>query len=56
MEHTTSAAIDVRQPADHTHGVKPWQSAVFDFPVKGMLLVQAQSGICYTNSQSIGMF
>lgn len=38
-----------------THGVKPFQGAVFDFPVKGMLLVQAQSGIRYTNSQGIGV-
>lgn len=38
-----------------THGVKPFQGAVFDFPVRGMLLVQAQSGIRYTNSQGIGV-
>lgn len=38
-----------------THGVKPFQGAVFDFPVRGMLLVQSQSGIRYTNSQGIGV-
>lgn len=38
-----------------THGVKPFQGAVFDFPVRGMLLVQAQSGIRYKNSQGIGV-
>ncbi|WP_332770524.1 UvrD-helicase domain-containing protein [Phenylobacterium sp.] len=38
-----------------THGVKPFQGAVFDFPVKGMVLVQAQSAIRYINSQGIGV-
>lgn len=38
-----------------THGVKPFQGAVFDFPVRGMLLVQSQSAIRYTNSQGIGV-
>lgn len=38
-----------------THGVKPFQGAVFDFSVKGMVLVQAQSAIRYTNSQGIGV-
>lgn len=38
-----------------THGVKPFQGAVFDFPVRGMVLVQAQSAIRYTNSQGIGV-
>ena len=38
-----------------THGVKPFQGAVFDFPIRGMLLVQAQSAIRYTNSQGIGV-
>lgn len=38
-----------------THGVKPFQGAVFDFPVRGMLLVQAQSAIRYTNRQGIGV-
>lgn len=33
-----------------THGVLPFQGCVFDFPVRGMLLVQAQSAIRYTNS------
>ena len=34
-------------------GVKPFQGSVFDFPVRGMLLVQSRSGIRYTNSQGI---
>ena len=33
-----------------THGILPFQGCVFDFPVRGMLLVQAQSAIRYTNS------
>jgi superfamily I DNA/RNA helicase len=32
-----------------THGVLPFQGCMFDFPVRGMLLVQAQSAIRYTN-------
>jgi DNA helicase II / ATP-dependent DNA helicase PcrA len=38
-----------------THGVLPFQGCVFDFPVRGMLLVQAQSGIRYTNSYGVGV-
>jgi DNA helicase-2/ATP-dependent DNA helicase PcrA len=38
-----------------THGVMPFQGGVFDFPVRGMLLVQTPSGIRYTNSQGIGV-
>lgn len=38
-----------------THGVKPFQGAVFDFPIRGMLLVQAQSAIRYVNSQGVGV-
>ncbi|WP_131196047.1 UvrD-helicase domain-containing protein [Lichenihabitans psoromatis] len=38
-----------------THGVKPFQGGVFDFPIKGMVLVQAQSAIRYINSQGIGV-
>lgn len=32
------------------HGILPFQGCVFDFPVRGMLLVQAQSAIRYTNN------
>ena len=38
-----------------THGVKPYQGVVFDFPVKGLVLVQAQSAIRFTNSKGIGV-
>jgi len=38
-----------------THGVMPFQGAVFDFPIRGMLLVQAQSAIRYINSQGVGV-
>lgn len=38
-----------------THGVMPFQGAVFDFPVRGMLLVQAQSAIRYINSYGVGV-
>ncbi|EKS32940.1 UvrD-helicase domain-containing protein [Afipia broomeae] len=38
-----------------THGVKPFQGAVFEFLVKGMALVQAQSAIRYTNSRGIAV-
>ncbi len=38
-----------------THGVKPFQGAVFEFPVRGMLLVQAQSAIHYVNRQGVGV-
>lgn len=36
-----------------THGILPFQGCVFDFPVRGMLLVQAQSAIRYTNSSGV---
>ncbi len=36
-----------------THGVMPFQGAVFDFPVRGMLLVQAQSAIRFTNKAGV---
>lgn len=36
-----------------THGVKPFQGGLFDFPVTGMLLVQAQSGIRFRNAKGI---
>lgn len=32
-----------------THGVKPFQGGLFDFPVSGMLLVAEQSGLRYKN-------
>jgi DNA helicase-2/ATP-dependent DNA helicase PcrA len=38
-----------------THGVKPFQGAVFDFPVTGMLLVQSQSAIRYVNTHGVGV-
>ncbi len=38
-----------------SHGVLPFQGCVFDFPVRGMLLVQAQSAIRYTNSFGVGV-
>ncbi|WP_181703086.1 UvrD-helicase domain-containing protein [Chthonobacter albigriseus] len=38
-----------------THGVKPFQGSVFDFPVRGMLLVQAPSAIRFINSKGIGV-
>lgn len=38
-----------------THGVLPFQGCVFEFPVRGMLLVQAQSAIRYTNSFGVGV-
>ena len=38
-----------------THGVLPFQGGVFDFPVRGMLLVQSQSGIRYLNDKGIGV-
>lgn len=38
-----------------THGILPFQGCVFDFPVRGMLLVQAQSAIRYTNSFGVGV-
>lgn len=37
------------------HGLLPFQGCVFDFPVRGMLLVQAQSAIRYTNSFGVGV-
>ncbi len=36
-----------------THGILPFQGCVFDFPVRGMLLVQAQSAIRFTNRSGI---
>ena len=38
-----------------THGVKPFQGSLFDFPVSGMLLVAEQSGFRYrkTNGQPV---
>ena len=38
-----------------THGVKPFQGGLFDFPVTGMLLVQAQSGIRFHNSRGVAV-
>lgn len=38
-----------------THGVKPFQGGLFDFPVTGMLLVQAQSGIRFRNAKGIAV-
>lgn len=38
-----------------THGILPFQGCLFDFPVRGMLLVQAQSAIRYTNSFGVGV-
>lgn len=38
-----------------THGVKPFQGGLFDFPVKGMLLVQEQSGIRFRNNKGIAV-
>lgn len=38
-----------------THGVKPFQGGLFDFPVKGMLLVQGQSGIRFRNNKGIAV-
>jgi DNA helicase II / ATP-dependent DNA helicase PcrA len=32
-----------------THGVKPFQGGLFDFPVTGMLLVQGPSGVRFVN-------
>lgn len=38
-----------------THGVKPFQGGLFDFPVAGMVLVSAQSGIRFYNTKGIGV-
>lgn len=38
-----------------THGVKPFQGQLFEFPVSGMVLVSAPSGIRFYNSQGIGV-
>jgi len=38
-----------------THGVMPFQGGLFDFPVRGMQLVTAQSGIRFHNSQGIAV-
>ncbi|GGB39685.1 hypothetical protein GCM10011380_31500 [Sphingomonas metalli] len=38
-----------------SHGVMPFQGGVFQFPVRGMVLVQAASGIRYKNRMGIGV-
>ena len=38
-----------------THGVKPFQGSLFEFPVRGMLLVSSPSGIRFINSKGIGV-
>lgn len=38
-----------------THGVKPFQGGLFDFTVRGMVLVSTASGIRYKNSKGIGV-
>ncbi|WP_291844969.1 UvrD-helicase domain-containing protein [Bradyrhizobium sp.] len=38
-----------------THGVKPFQGGLFDFPVTGMLLVQTQSGVRFHNNKGIAV-
>lgn len=37
------------------HGVKPFQGGLFEFPVRGMVLVSKPSGIRYYNSKGIGV-
>jgi DNA helicase-2/ATP-dependent DNA helicase PcrA len=38
-----------------THGVKPFQGGLFEFPVTGMQLVSVQSGIRFYNAKGIGV-
>lgn len=38
-----------------SHGVKPFQGGLFDFTVRGMVLVSTASGIRYKNSMGIGV-
>lgn len=38
-----------------THGVKPFQGGLFDFAVRGMVLVSTPSGIRFYNSKGIGV-
>jgi DNA helicase II / ATP-dependent DNA helicase PcrA len=38
-----------------THGVKPFQGGLFEFPVRGMVLVSAPSGIRFYNKEGIGV-
>jgi hypothetical protein len=38
-----------------THGVKPFQGGLFEFHVRGMLLVTSPSGIHYVNNKGIGV-
>ena len=37
------------------HGVKPFQGGLFEFPVRGMVLVSTPSGIRFYNSKGIGV-
>ncbi len=37
------------------HGVKPFQGGLFEFPVRGMVLVSTPSGIRFHNSKGIGV-
>lgn len=39
-----------------THGVKPFQGGLFEFPVSGMVLVSAQSGLRFRNRQGKPVF
>jgi DNA helicase-2/ATP-dependent DNA helicase PcrA len=38
-----------------THGVKPFQGGLFEFPVRGMVLVSTASGIRFHDSKGIGV-
>lgn len=38
-----------------THGVLPFQGSVFDFPVRGMLLVQSQSAVRFVDGRGIAV-
>ncbi|MDX0776781.1 AAA family ATPase [Sinorhizobium medicae] len=37
------------------HGVKPFQGGLFEFPVRGMVLVSTPSGMRFVNSKGIGV-
>jgi hypothetical protein len=39
-----------------THGVKPFQGSLFEFPVSGMVLVSAQSGLKFKTRQGQPVF
>ena len=39
-----------------THGVKPFQGGLFEFPISGMVLVSAQSGLKFRTSQGVPVF